>query len=144
MKLKYLPNGNLIPGIHSLSWEIFVEIYGYTQRRRDLIEGLALAIEHLSACGCTVIYVDGSFVTKERNPGDYDACWDDKEISVDHKKLSKMYRELHRGSRDEQHLMYKGDVKPFSPQPDWRYDYFHYFTHDKFDDSEKGIIQLSF
>jgi hypothetical protein len=142
MALKYLPNGNLVPGIHLLTWVAFVEEYGYNQRRRDLIGGLELAMKQLSICGCDIIYVDGSFVTQKENPGDYDACWEDKSITVDFKMLSTKYPVLLRGYHDEQYLMYKGDLRPASLRPNWRYDFLYFFTHDEYDDSEKGIIKL--
>jgi hypothetical protein len=40
-----------------------------------LIEGLAAALEDLSAAGCRRVYINGSFVTGKEAPEDYDLCW---------------------------------------------------------------------
>ena len=68
--------GFLIPGIHEVTWEEFVAEFGYTEQRMDLIKGLKRASIDLGSCGCGVIYVDGSFVTKKLIPNDIDVCWD--------------------------------------------------------------------
>lgn len=41
-----------------------------------LLRGLRNALESLRAAGCKVVYLNGSFVTAEENPHDYDACWE--------------------------------------------------------------------
>ena len=66
----------LIPGKHTVSWSEFVEAFGYTEQRMDLINGLKRAALDLRSCGCSMIYVDGSFVTKKFIPNDIDVCWD--------------------------------------------------------------------
>src|SRR5579864_7933526 len=33
--------------------------------------------------GCSRVYIDGSFVTVKREPGDYDACWDIDGVNVE-------------------------------------------------------------
>ena len=144
MMLKYLPNGNLVPGIHEISWAEFVNEYGYTMERRDIIDGIALAIEHLSICGCDTIYIDGSFVTKERNPSDFDACWNNIDRSIDFQELYIKYRILSLGSKEEQQMKYKGDIRPAAcPAEEWGRLYIHFFQADKHDNSPKGIIKLS-
>jgi hypothetical protein len=71
-------SGYLPPGIHPASWEEFNQRYATSERRRDMIAGLKLALEELRAAGCKIAYVDGSFVTDENDPADFDACWDAK------------------------------------------------------------------
>jgi uncharacterized protein DUF6932 len=142
MSLIYLPNGNLEPGIHLLTWEEFVLEYGYNIRRRDLIEGLAIAIEHLSNCGCGAIYIDGSFVTKERNPTDFDACWDDTDEHIDWQKLRIEYKELSHGTKEMIKMKYSGDIRAAKSGATWEYLYINFFQVDKIDKSAKGIIKL--
>jgi uncharacterized protein DUF6932 len=67
--------GNLPPGIHFATWDEIVATFGSTQRRLDLLSGLRRALESLRTAGCSVAYLDGSFVTAKAEPGDYDGCW---------------------------------------------------------------------
>ena len=72
----FTKNGLLPKGIHRSSWRAFVERFGTTPRRRKLLAGLKAAMQSLRAAGCKTVYIDGSFVTIKRNPGDFDGCWD--------------------------------------------------------------------
>jgi hypothetical protein len=68
--------GNLPPGIYSATWDEIVERSATTERREQLLDGLRAAIDSLRAAGCARVYLDGSFVTSEEAPGDFDACWE--------------------------------------------------------------------
>lgn len=68
--------GCLPSGIHWASWSDIVGRFGRTQRRRVQLAGLLAGLGGLRAAGCTTAYLDGSFVTVKRRPGDFDACWD--------------------------------------------------------------------
>ena len=72
----FTKHGWLPKGIHRTSWPVFVERFGTTSRRRKLLAGLKAAMQSLRAAGCKTVYIDGSFVTIKRNPGDFDGCWD--------------------------------------------------------------------
>ena len=143
MSLKYQDNGNLIKGSHPVTWEEFVMEFGYNARRMDLIHGLEQLICDLADCGCTAIYIDGSFVTKKRNPADFDACWKHNEADVDLHKLKTKYPEIFTGSISAQKLIYKGEVRNAFDFADYDDCYLHYFQKDKGDKSPKGIIQLN-
>ena len=54
--------GRLPEGEHAVSWDELVDRFGWTPRRRQLIDGLAEAIELLAAAGCTrvVLTIGGS------------------------------------------------------------------------------------
>lgn len=69
------PRGNLPPGVHAARWAEFAGHFGDTDRRRRLLSGLAAALRNLRDAGCSLAYVDGSFVTAKPEPGDFDACW---------------------------------------------------------------------
>lgn len=53
-----------------------MERYATNRRRKQLVDGLRVAIESLHAAGCSRVYLDGSFVTDKEVPGDFDACWE--------------------------------------------------------------------
>jgi hypothetical protein len=73
---KFDENGNLPAGIHWATWRGFCRRFGRSSRRRQLLKGLREALRLLHNAGCQVVYIDGSFVTSKRTPGDFDACWD--------------------------------------------------------------------
>jgi uncharacterized protein DUF6932 len=66
--------GDLPPGVHWTTWQVFADRFGTTTYRRELLRGLKEALDSLRAAGCRAVYVDGSFVTAKKIPGDFDAC----------------------------------------------------------------------
>ena len=72
-------SGGLPPGEHVASWDEVVERFGWTERRRRLLDGLAEAIELLAEAGCRQIWLNGSCVAAKDEPGDFDACWDTRD-----------------------------------------------------------------
>lgn len=72
---KFNKSGNLPPGIHNASWEEFTERFGKNDRRKELLKGLEQATLNLKIAGCTLVYIDGSFISSKEIPGDYDGCW---------------------------------------------------------------------
>jgi hypothetical protein len=75
--------GRLPEGEHPVSWEELVDRFGWTPRRRRLLDGLAEAVELLAAAGCTRLWLNGSFVTAKDDPADFDACWDPDGVDLD-------------------------------------------------------------
>jgi hypothetical protein len=67
--------GYLPAGIHAVDWKELRSRFAFTKRREWLLDGLALAIDVLRSCGCSTIYVNGSFASAKAEPNDYDACW---------------------------------------------------------------------
>jgi hypothetical protein len=57
-----------------------VAAFGFNDRRRELLQGLRQALESLGRANCKRAYIDGSFVTAEPSPGDFDACWEIAEV----------------------------------------------------------------
>ncbi|MDY6784963.1 MAG: hypothetical protein SW833_20885, partial [Cyanobacteriota bacterium] len=87
----------------------FLERFGTTPKRLRLIQGLQRAMEQLKAAGCCAIYINGSFVTNESNPNDFDACWDREEVDIDYLRtyapsLLNFY------DREMQKAKYRGDI----------------------------------
>jgi hypothetical protein len=129
-------------GILLKAWDEFIKVFGYNERRRDIIEGLKLAISELEECGCSKIYINGSFVTKKRNPGDFDACWRDIGENIDKKKMMGKFATLFAGTKEMQHFRYKGDMRPAFDFANLDKCYLEFFQIDKYDKSVKGIIEL--
>ena len=80
--------GNLPIGVHFCYWDEFKERFGYTAKRSRLIEGLEEVMLHLKAAGCRNFFVNGSFVTSEPKPKDFDCCWD-RDDDIDYNYLIK-------------------------------------------------------
>ena len=134
-------NGNLPPGVHWTTWEEFTERFGTTFKRLKMIEGLAKAMEQLKAAGCRTIYVNGSFVTSEDSPKDFDACWDREEVDFDYLRgnapaLLNFY------DRAALKAKYRGELFP-SDQPVGNYDLMSidFFQRDRAR-NRKGIIAI--
>jgi hypothetical protein len=72
----FQPDGSLPPGVHEATWEELVERFGTTDTRRRLLVGLQAALRALAHAGCRRFFLDGSFVTTQPEPGDWDGCWD--------------------------------------------------------------------
>ncbi|MGZ4693313.1 MAG: DUF6932 family protein [Acidimicrobiales bacterium] len=78
------PETGLLPaGEHAATWDEVVERFGWNERRRRLLDGLADALELLGAAGCRQVWLNGSFVTAKDEPGDFDACWDTDDVDLD-------------------------------------------------------------
>lgn len=75
--------GRLPEGEHVAPWDEVVERFGWTQRRRKLLDGLAEEVEILEAAGCRRLWLNGSFVTAKDEPGDFDVCWDTDGVDLD-------------------------------------------------------------
>jgi hypothetical protein len=65
--------GFLPEGIHKISLAEVVRIFGFNEKRREMIaNGLIPFLRELAGQKVSEVYLDGSFVTKEENPHDMD------------------------------------------------------------------------
>lgn len=69
-------DGCLPPGIYEASFEEVKARFGFSGKRKKLLQGMADLLNQCRMLHCDILYVDGSFVTAKLSPGDYDACWD--------------------------------------------------------------------
>jgi len=102
-------DGALPLGVHWVTWQVFAERFGATTYRRELLRGLKEALDSLKAAGCQAVYVDGSFVTAKKIPGDFDACWDVS--GVDASLLDPVFLNFDRG-RAAQKARFGGEFFP--------------------------------
>ncbi|MCP4295677.1 MAG: hypothetical protein GY786_08735 [Proteobacteria bacterium] len=138
---EFLPNGNLPPGIHDVSWQDFCERFGYTAHRKSLLDGLASALKDLSVAGCKMVYIDGSFVTNKEVPGDYDLCWSID--SVVPEKLNPVFLNFSPPGRTKMKDQYKGDLFPAEiPEGVCGKAFLDFFQTDKNTGEPKGIVSL--
>ncbi len=132
-------DGNLPPGIHQASASEFRKRYGRGPRRAELIAGLDAAILALRRAGCRTLYVNGSFVTANPKPGDYDGCWEEE--GVDYDLLDPVLLD-YRDARAAQKFKYRGELFPAHATADNRgTPYVQFFQLTRLD-QPKGIIAL--
>lgn len=130
--------GLLPPGIHVASWEETLARYGNTARRRKLLAGLKRALASLKEAGCKRVYIDGSFVTAKRRPGDFDGCWEEDEVDPDRLHPALLIFE---DNRALQKAVFGGEMFPASAFADRRGSAFlRFFQVDKYTGEAKGIV----
>ncbi len=88
-------SGDLPPGVHFATWQELRDRLGFNPRRHRMLAGFRQACEELRKAGCRLVYLDGSFVTRKGHPGDFDACWDVR--NVDDDRLDPVFRDFSRG-----------------------------------------------
>lgn len=132
--------GRLPPGVHFASWSEIVARFGGSAWRRTLLAGLEGALVSLKIAGCSVVYVDGSFVTAKQMPGDFDACWD--ELGVDPDVLDPVLLDF-TNKRAAQKSKFRGEMFPASSFADPHGNSFlKFFQTDKATGDPKGIIAI--
>ncbi|BAT56601.1 hypothetical protein NOS3756_56130 (plasmid) [Nostoc sp. NIES-3756] len=136
---EFNPDGNLPPGVHWATWQEFMERFGITPRRQELLKGLKSAIDSLLKAGCQTIYIDGSFVTKKESPNDFDGCWDIKGVDVE--LLDPILLDLS-SKREKQKAKYRGELFPTSFIADAEgKTYLDFFQIDR-NGNPKGIVAI--
>jgi hypothetical protein len=132
--------GALPAGIHPADWPEFVGRFGFSARRHRLLAGLAAALESLRDAGCTLAYVDGSFVTAKKEPGDFDACWG--VAGVDPGRLDPVLLDFDDG-RAAQKAKYGGEMFPAElPEGLSGRRFLEFFQTDRETGAAKGIVSI--
>ncbi|TMC43261.1 MAG: hypothetical protein E6J23_10395 [Chloroflexi bacterium] len=140
MVLATLAGGLLPTGIHVATWEELLTFTGTSRYRLTLIAGLRSAAFELKRCGCPTLYVDGSFVTDEPFPGDYDGCWE--LAGTDLAMLDPVLQDFS-NRRAAQKAKYGGELFPASNLADTAgHTFLDFFQIDKHTGAPKGIIAL--
>lgn len=132
--------GNLPAGQHACDWAEFAARFGGTPRRDTLLAGLRSALDGLREAGCRTLYVDGSFVTAKREPGDFDACWDI--TGVDPARLDPVFLTFDNG-REAQKARFGGELFPAQlPEGISGTTFLQFFQTDRLTGRPKGIVVL--
>ena len=138
---KFMRNGNLPPGVYETTWIKFCERFGNTKHRQSLIKGLTAALMDLSAAGCKMVYIEGSFVTSKEVPRDYDLCWSIDGVIPE--KLNPALLDFSPAGRAKMKAKYKGDLFPAQiPEGTSGKRFLEFFQIDKKTEEPKGIISL--
>jgi len=133
-------DGRLPAGVHAADWPEFVARFGFSERRRRLLQGLAAALRSLQDAGCALAYVDGSFVTAKKEPGDFDACWG--VAGVDPALLDPVLLDFSNG-RAAQKARYGGELFPAElPEGASGRTFLEFFQTDRNTGAPKGIVSI--
>ena len=115
--------------------------FGNTVRRKDLLEGLRQACFSLRGAGVTHLFLDGSFVSAKRSPGDWDACY--SRVGVIGSQLDPVLLDF-TNERAAQKKKYLGEAfiaeersSGFFGPP-----YFEFFQTERNTGRKKGIVRL--
>jgi hypothetical protein len=81
----------------------------FSPHRRNVFAGFGRACQELRKAGCRLVYVDGSFVATKVHPGDFDACWDIR--NVNEKSLDPIFWDFSHGRAAQKHR-FLGELFP--------------------------------
>ncbi len=138
---EFTPTGLLPPGVHETTWVVLSERFGRNLRRQSILQGLRQAALGLKRAGCRRLWIDGSFVTDKRSPGDWDGCWDP--VGVDPAKLDRVLFDLSPLGRRRMQAKYMADLFPASVTENQSGLLFvNFFQVDKATGDPKGILLL--
>ncbi len=134
--------GLLPPGVHWAPWLEIEQRFGTNAHRIKLLSGLHRAVLSLQAAKCSVVYLDGSFVTAKSIPTDYDACWES--FGVTFNALDPVFLDFS-NRRAAQKAKYFGEFFPAVERAEtvspFRI-YLNFFQIDKDTGAAKGIVGL--
>ena len=75
-------SGVLPEGEHHASWAEFYERFAQNAHRAELAKKLAAAGRVLRHAGCTRLWINGSFVTRNAYPNDVDVLYNAREVRL--------------------------------------------------------------
>jgi len=127
----------LPPGIHSANLDEVGSVFATNPKRRKLYIGFVDASNQLRLAGCTMVYLDGSFVTGKPNPRDFDGCWEPSGINIS--QLNPVFLEFD-NSRKSQKAEFGGEFFPVIKGKGQSF--VDFFQKDRFSGMQKGIISI--
>jgi hypothetical protein len=132
--------GKLPAGIYYTDWQEFTTRYATSCWQRRILDGLIKAADALRQAGCPTIYINGSFITGKRLPGDFDACWEEDGVNWDSiDEILLTFDHL----RTTQNAHFLGELFPaHSAADDVGSTFLEFFQRDR-DDQPKGIIAIN-
>ena len=142
---RFSRTGFLPPGLHAALWPEIAERFGEPKlgtnaRRARLMRGLARALSELARAGCTLAYLDGSFVSRERWPKDFDVCYELEPVRIE--ELDRILRDFST-RRTSQKAKYGGEILPRDFPFSWNSEtVFQAFQRTRADNERKGMISI--
>ena len=128
-------DGNLPPDIHQATVEEIGERFAHNPHRMRLFSGLLKVVSILKECECREVYLNGSFVTNEPFPNDYDLCWEPTGI-VPTPELKAFLKDV-----TGRKVRYLGDIFIRLPQAPFYVDHVIDWQKDR-DGKRKGLVKI--
>ena len=129
--------GNMPPGIHDTTLAEVEARFAYNKERRVLFSALKKVVSILTECKCPEVFLDGSFITTEADPADYDLCYEPTGIIATDRLQSFL------SSSDTRKEEYLGDIFVRLPQPPYFIDHVeNWQTDTRQDDARKGVLRI--
>jgi hypothetical protein len=136
-------SGNLPPGIHTATWADLELRFGTDAHRKRLLTGLRLALISLKVAGCKTVFLDGSFVTNNTFPADFDICWDMTHVDLPTLYLVEPVLFDFRNRRAAQKAKFAGELFPAQYKADsLGQTFLDFFQLDKDTGQPKGIVAI--
>jgi len=133
-------NGDLPPGVHFTTWRELADRLSFNPRRGRMLAGFRQACRELQKAGCRLVYLDGSFVTRKEQSGDFDACWDIH--NVDDARLDPVFSDFS-GGRAAQKQRFLGELFPAQlPEGATGRAFVDFFQVSKMSGEPKGILAI--
>jgi hypothetical protein len=129
----------LPPGIHPASFAEIQATFATNFVRRELYRGLLVGTAVLAQAGCTMFYLDGSYVTGKPIPGDYDVCWEPARVNPT--LLDPVFFDFTE-KREAQKKIFKGEYWPIERDPDTGYSFLDFFQNETSTGNRKGILSV--
>lgn len=127
-------------GIHDSTLQEVEHVYSTNATRTILFDGLVKGAKALSNAGCKTLYLNGSYVSSKRHPGDYDACWDPDGVNFE--VLDPVFWDLTHGTGAQKEI-YLGEFFPSTLVESGSnllfIDFFQSITDSE---SRKGIVRI--
>lgn len=128
----------LPPGIHDATLVEVEARFATTPHRQWLYGGLLRVTDELRRAGCATVFLDGSYVTANPHPGDFDGCWDI--AGVNPGSLDPVLLDF-TNKRAAQKAKYFGEM--FAIQLPGHPGLLPFFQKEKFSDRPKGIVRIT-
>ena len=136
-------DGNLPPGIHPAYWVEFRTRYGGNGHRKRLLSGLLKALKALRSAGCTLVFLDGSFVSAKPIPNDYDGAWSIAGVDLLRLRDSEPVFFDFRSHRAAQKAKFLGELFPAEMQEGASgKPFLSFFQIDKDSGAAKGVVSI--
>lgn len=134
------PHGDLPAGVYFATWAEIEKRLSFNPQRCLLFEGFRQACKELRAAGCRLVYLDGSFVTRKESPGDFDACWDVR--NVNENRLNSVFFDFSHGRAAQKHR-FLGEFFPAQlPEGASGKAFLDFFQVNKETGKSKGILAI--
>lgn len=142
--IQYSGDACLLPGIYQLSWREFEDQFGGgSGKRKLLLEGLRIQVAILAESGCKRVYVGGSFASKKKHPGDFEAVYDPEGVDQEHLRRREALLLMER-EEDAAELKRKfgGVVEPLRIYPSLGFSMLEVLQFDTRRDVLKGVVEI--